>query len=56
LVTVAVMAGSSKRLRRKWRMAAWTVDFDRPVLVAMVCRLTDSVSRLATDAQRSKYK
>jgi hypothetical protein len=37
-------------------MAAWTVDFDNPVLVAMVCRLTDKVSRFVVAALRNRYR
>ena len=37
-------AGSSRRLRTRWRNAACTVDFASPVRVAMVCRLTETRS------------
>src|SRR5258708_5326909 len=55
-VTVASTAGSKSLRRRRCRIAAWTVDLDRPVLVAMVCRLTDSLSLLPFAAWRKKYR
>ncbi len=55
-LTVAARLGSTSFLRRKCRKAVCTVDFDNPVLVAMVCRLTETVSRPARSACRSRKR
>jgi hypothetical protein len=53
---VAVSAGSINLRRRRCRIATCTVDLDRAVLVAMVCRLTGTVSRRFLAACRNRYR
>ena len=54
--TVATTVGSISIRRRKCRNAVCTVDFERPVFAAMVCKLTETVSRLIFAAWRRRNR
>ncbi len=55
-VTVARVPASSSRRRPRCRIADCTLDLDSPVLVAIVCRLTETRSRRARDDVRATYR
>jgi hypothetical protein len=55
-LTVATTIGSISFRRRRCRNAACTVDFERPVFAETVCKLTETASRRAFAACRSRNR
>ncbi len=53
---VAASAGSINLRRRRCRIAACTVDLDKPVFVAIVCRLIGIASRRLFAACRHRNR